>query len=193
MTMEVEMGTSKILPWSIGVLLATSTAAAQAQVSPYAGQQSREIKALSTQEVDDLLNARGLALAKAAELNGYPGPTHVLDLASELKLTPEQRRAITNIKDRMQSAAKPLGAQIVARERELDRKFAAHKIAAKEISAETREIGNLFGRLRAIHLSSHLETTARLEAQQIARYNELRGYGSSSSPQTHDPAKSHGG
>src|ERR1043166_1905183 len=44
--------------------------------SPYAGQQSREIKSLSDQEIDGLKNARGLGLAKAAELNGYPGPRH---------------------------------------------------------------------------------------------------------------------
>src|SRR6266540_3233648 len=44
-----------------------------AQTSPYAGQQTREIKSLSAQDIDDLLNARGMALAKAAELNGYPG------------------------------------------------------------------------------------------------------------------------
>jgi hypothetical protein len=179
--------------WTGAVVVVATIAVAQAQPSPYAGQQSREIKALSSQEVDDLLNARGLALAKAAELNGYPGPAHVLELAVDLKLTPEQFRAITAIKDEMAAAAKPLGAQIVARERELDRQFAGRNIAAAEISGETMEIGNLFGRLRAVHLRAHLETAAKLDAKQIARYNELRGYGSPSAPQTHDPAKRHGG
>jgi len=58
-----------------------SSSTVLAQVSPYAGQETREITALSAQEVDNLLNARGMALAKAAELNGYrrrrPGPRHL--------------------------------------------------------------------------------------------------------------------
>lgn len=48
---------------------------AEAQTaSPYAGEQSRMIKAPSPKEIDDLSQGRGLALAKAAELNRYPKP-----------------------------------------------------------------------------------------------------------------------
>ena len=47
---------------------------AKAQMpSPYAGEQGREIKALSTKDIDDLTQGRGMGLAKAAELNRYPG------------------------------------------------------------------------------------------------------------------------
>ena len=60
---------------------------AMADVSSYAGQEMRAIKSLSPQEVADLLAGRGMGLAKAAELNHYPGPRHVLDLARELDLT----------------------------------------------------------------------------------------------------------
>jgi hypothetical protein len=162
-----------------------------AQTSPYAGQQNREIKALSAQEVDDLLNARGMALAKAAELNGYPGPAHTLEWTAELKLSPEQVRAIREIKNRLEAAAKPLGAEIVARERELDRRFAAGSIREAQIAPETKAIGELQGRLRSLHLAAHLDTKAKLDAGQIARYSELRGYGSASAPQNHDPAKRH--
>ncbi|TFV44521.1 hypothetical protein [Bradyrhizobium niftali] len=59
---------------------------AQAQMS-YAGLQMRPIKALSEQQVADL----SLGLALAAELNGYPDPSHVLELADKLDLTTEQR------------------------------------------------------------------------------------------------------
>jgi hypothetical protein len=55
-------------------LLSWSTVA-QCQ-SPYVGQEYREIKALSTQEISDYISGRGMGLAKAAELNGYPGPAH---------------------------------------------------------------------------------------------------------------------
>jgi len=66
-------------------LLLTS-AAAIAQ-TPYAGMQTRPIKALSEQQVADLGAGRGTGLALAAELNGYPGPSHVLELADKLDLS----------------------------------------------------------------------------------------------------------
>ena len=163
-----------------------------AQVSPYAGQQTREIKSLSAQEIDDLLNSRGMALAKAAELNGYPGPLHTLELASQLDLTPAQAIAIGEIKSRMAAAARPIGTEIIDRERTLDRQFAAAEVNKAQVEAETERLGSLQGRLRAVHLVAHLETKAILNTQQIARYNELRGY-SSSSPTKHEPAKAHGG
>ena len=161
--------------------------------SPYAGQQSREIKALSDGEIDDLLNGRGMGLAKAGELNGYPGPIHVLDLAAELQLTPEQRQAVAGIRDRMSAAAKPLGGEIVERERTLDRQFASGRISEAELAAMTRAIGELQGRLRAVHLAAHLETKAVLTPEQVARYDQLRGYGSGGSPAPHDHGKAHGG
>jgi hypothetical protein len=48
--------------------------------TPYAGQQNRTIKALSDEDIVGLLKGDGMGFAKAAELNGYPGPKHVLDL-----------------------------------------------------------------------------------------------------------------
>src|SRR5262245_58316557 len=77
-------------------------AAAQAPSAPYAGQQNREIKALSPEEIRDLAEGRGMGLAKAAELNGYPGPSHVLELAAPLRLTAEQRAATQALFQRMQ-------------------------------------------------------------------------------------------
>src|SRR5689334_17464381 len=59
---------------------------ADAPVAPYAGQQTRTIKALSPADVAALLKGEGMGMAKAAELNGYPGPLHVLTLSQELKL-----------------------------------------------------------------------------------------------------------
>jgi len=58
--------------------------------SPYAGQQSRSIKALPEGDIAALQNGDGMGMAKAAELNGYPGPRHVLALAAELHLTEAQ-------------------------------------------------------------------------------------------------------
>jgi hypothetical protein len=69
-------------------MIAAAAAAGHAQTSPYAGEQARDIKALSDQDIKELQSGHGKGLAKAAELNGYPGPAHVLELADELKLTP---------------------------------------------------------------------------------------------------------
>jgi Spy/CpxP family protein refolding chaperone len=167
---------------SFGLFALLGFGAVAADTSPYVGQQGRAIKALSAQEVDDLVNGRGMGLAKAAELNRYPGPRHVLDMASELKLTPEQQRAIADIFDRMSAAAKPIGADILTREQRLDHEFAAGGIAKPQLVAETEELGILEGRLRAVHLGAHLETKALLTPDQIARYSELRGYDSPAVP-----------
>jgi Spy/CpxP family protein refolding chaperone len=164
-----------------------------AQPSPYAGQESRAIKALSDSEIDDLVNGRGMGLAKAGELNGYPGPIHVLDMGAELDLTQEQRSALAAIKERMSAAAKPLGSEIIARERALDEQFASGRIGKSELAALTSEIGTLQARLRAVHLTAHLETKDVLSAAQIARYNALRGYGAGDAPMHEHMMKGHGG
>jgi hypothetical protein len=61
-----------VLSVFMGFALVVGTAA-QAP-SPYAGQEQRPIKALSETEMRDLAEGRGMGLAKAAELNSYPGP-----------------------------------------------------------------------------------------------------------------------
>src|SRR4051812_36526408 len=63
-------------------LLVTCNAASAQSGQPYAGLEQRPIKALSQQQADDLRTGRGMGLALAAELNGYPGPSHVLELGN---------------------------------------------------------------------------------------------------------------
>jgi hypothetical protein len=63
------------------ILMMIGNAAAQS-AGPYAGMQARPIKALSAEQIADLKAGRGMSLALAAELNGYPGPRHVLELVS---------------------------------------------------------------------------------------------------------------
>jgi hypothetical protein len=88
---------------------------------------------------------RGMALAKAAELNGYPGPLHSLELADKLGLSPEQLRAIKDIKAREEAAARPLGAEIVAAERELDQDFAKHMIDPAKLKDADRQAWGIAG------------------------------------------------
>lgn len=149
---------------------------AAAQTAGYAGQQSREIKALSAQEQADLLAGRGMGLARAGELNHHPGPAHVLELRDKLGLTPDQVEAVRASFRRMEASAKPLGADLVERERALDGAFRDGTATPARMAADTEAIGTLQGRLRAVHLTAHLEMRAVLTPAQIAMYDSLRGY-----------------
>ena len=65
--------------------------------SPYAGLEGREIKSLSEADLEDLRLGRGWGLALAAELNGVPGPAHLLELQAELGLDAGQVAAIEDL------------------------------------------------------------------------------------------------
>jgi Spy/CpxP family protein refolding chaperone len=156
------------------MLLASSAALAQ---TPYAGMQSRPIKALSEQEVADLGAGRGMGLALAAELNGYPGPSHVLELADKLELTADQRASVQSIFDSMKAEALPLGAKLIEQETDLDKQFASRTITPESLKAATIAIAVTQGELRETHLKYHLSTAALLNPDQMQRYAELRGYG----------------
>ena len=152
---------------------------------PYAGQQARAIKSLSDDDIAALRKGEGMGMAKAAELNGYPGPAHVLQLAVQLGLTKTQQRDVQATFDRMSDAAKALGGELIAQEQTLDQLFAKGEITPDRLAAATAAIAELRGRLRAAHLSAHLETHALLNADQIARYQQLRGYNASPAPEHH--------
>ena len=136
-------------------------------------QQHRESKALSPAEVEGYLAGAGMGLAKAAELNRYPGPRHVLDLADALELTNEQRKETQEFFDRMQARARKL----VELEQALDRAFAEGTLDAERLGELTSAIGEREAAIRRTHLEAHLEQRAVLDESQVERYVELRGYG----------------
>lgn len=155
-----------------------STAAAQHQhgQSPYAGFQQRAVKALSDQQVADLLAGRGMGFALAGEMNGYPGPLHVLELADQLQLTQDQRQRMQELVDAMKSEAVWAGEKLIEQEGALDREFADRSISPESLTALTTRIGEIHGQLRAIHLKYHLTSAEVLSMHQRHRYAELRGY-----------------
>jgi Spy/CpxP family protein refolding chaperone len=156
--------------------------------SPYTGQEARDIKALSAQEVADYLAGKGLGYAKAAELNHYPGPQHVLDMADKLALTEEQAKRTKAIFQTMQARATALGKQLVEKERELDQGFAAGRMRADTLKALLSDIARLQAEIRYAHLNAHLEQKALLTSHQIQLYDQLRGYrasGGSTPPHAH--------
>ncbi len=144
--------------------------------SSYAGFEQRAIKALSAEQVADLRNGRGMGLALAAELNGYPGPLHVIELASDLALTDQQLARVRALFDAMKAETVPIGERLIAEEAELDRLFATKTVTRASLDAATQSIGATQAPLRAAHLKYHLATVEVLTAVQVARYAELRGY-----------------
>jgi hypothetical protein len=167
---------------SIGVLSVLCAAAATAVVAgqppgaPYAGQQARSIKALSDQERSALLAGQGSGFAKAAELNGYPGPAHVLELAAQLHLDASQRAGTEALMADHRRRAREIGADLIAAEAELDGLFADRRARAESVDATTQKVATVQARLRAEHLKTHLLQTALLTPEQIERYASLRGY-----------------
>lgn len=164
-----------------------------AEISPYAGQETRAIKALSQEDIDGLLQGRGMQMAKPAELNSYPGPRHALELAKEIGLTSEQTAALEDVRARMAADAQRLGAEILEAEQALDRLFAERAADAAKVDTIAQTIGALQGRLRAVHLKAHLDTAAILTAHQIRRYDGLRGYTGTASHGTREGAAKPGG
>ena len=159
--------------WGVGSQSRTET---PPPAQPYAGMQDRPIKSLSPERVADLLAGRGAGYALAAELNDYPGPMHVLELATELQLRPDQERAVRDVFTAMQQEAQRLGKQLVDLEAELDGTFRSGQITPAVLADLTNEIATVEGQLRTTHLAAHLKTKEVLTPEQVARYDQLRGY-----------------
>lgn len=152
-------------------------AAASDDARPYAGLETRADKALSQERREGLLTGAGLGYALAAELNGLPGPRHVLDMGEEIGLTVDQRHEMQAIFDRMNAEARILGAQIVSAETELDALLDDEGATPVAVAALTDRIGALEGGLRAVHLNAHLTAAPLLSRHQRVLYARARGYG----------------
>jgi Spy/CpxP family protein refolding chaperone len=157
-----------------------------AGASPYAGLETRSIKALSEQQMADLRAGRGMGFALAAELNGYPGPLHVVELNEQIGLTPDQRTRMEALYAAMKAETVTIGERLIQQEADLDRLFAARAITRKSLSAATSTIGTIQAELREAHLRYHLSTVEVLTPEQIARYNQLRGYQGQSHGRPHE-------
>lgn len=148
----------------------------QSTASGYAGEEAREIKALSAQEQRAWLEGQGIGLAKAAELNSYPGPMHVLENANELKLSEAQKKGAQELMRRHKDEVRAMGLELVSAERRLDEVFKSRRATSVEVSGLTQQIGHLQARIRASHLITHIEQTAMLRPEQVAAYDKVRGY-----------------
>jgi len=151
-------------------------AAAVAQHQHYAGEEKREIKALSPEEVKQYLSGAGMGYAKAAELNSHPGPMHVLELADKLALTPDQRSATAKLMEAHKAEARSIGARLVEAERALDALFRSGSASQESLARAVAEAAAVEGEFRLAHLETHRRMRALLSKEQVARYDVLRGY-----------------
>lgn len=178
--------------FSIALILAAGSGHAQQHApSPYAGSEGREIASLSEDDLAELRAGQGWGLALPAELNGVPGPTHLLELADEIGLSDTQIDELTSIRDRMRAEAIAAGEAFIASERALDSAFATGVPDAATLARLVSAAGTARAALRLAHLSAHLRTVPLLTEGQVATYNRLRGYGAADPcatvPEGHDP------
>lgn len=162
-------------------------------VSKYAGEARQAIKSLSPADIRELKRGGGWGLAKAAELNGVPGPVHLLELKDKIPLDPAQVSAITQLYNRMKVKAVEQGERLITLETALEGHFRDGTITDAILQTSLEAIAAARRQLRYIHLATHLQTPKILSAHQIRSYNTLRGYGAADPcanvPQGHNAAR----
>ncbi|MDE0416527.1 MAG: hypothetical protein OXI95_06285 [bacterium] len=157
--------------------------------SPYAGQENRPIKSLSAEDLAELRRGGGWGLARAAELNGMPGPAHLLELKDQIPLIADQATAISAIFRDMRAAAIIEGERLISREEALETAFRNGSVTDRSLQGLLSDIGEARTALRYVHLAAHIKTLPLLTRDQIARYNVLRGYAGdpcANPPEGHD-------
>lgn len=144
--------------------------------SGYANLLETEIRGMSPEQIEGYRSGSGLGMALPAELNGYPGPKHALDLAEELELTATQVEALQRLYSELLPEAVRLGEDILAGEAALEAAFRTEGIDETYLEAQLTTLGQLYAELRFVHLRTHLATKGILTPHQVRLYNQLRGY-----------------
>jgi hypothetical protein len=174
----------------VAVLIALSplVASAEPHAAPYAGRQHRAVASLSAEDIETLRAGGGWGLALPAELNGAPGPAHLLELRDGLGLSPGQVAAVEAMEAAMRTEAIAAGDRLIAAEQALDAAFRAGDLTPERLRGLVAASEDARAALRLAHLSRHLATAPLLTDAQIARYRALRGYGAD--PRA-EPAQGH--
>lgn len=175
--------------WAVFVALCPLTVSGSP--SPYVGMESRQIKSLSASDIDALRRGAGWGLALPAELNGMPGPAHVLELKDQLEMSAQQVEQVQSLFNAMQAAAIPVGEQLIAAEQRIEALFASGAVDQESLRTLLKQAERARTELRFIHLSQHGKTKDLLSNAQVLRYNQLRGYSDdpcAKIPAGHNPA-----
>ena len=155
-------------------------------VTSYAGEEKREIKSLSAEEVEQYRAGAGMGYAKSAELNHFPGPMHALVLADRLKLSAEQKKQAEALMAAHKAEARAIGAKLVEAEGALEALFRSGAVEQDHLQKAVQRAAALQGEYRLSHLETHRRMRELLTDDQVRRYDHLRGY---SAPGGHGGAK----
>ncbi len=158
--------------------------ASPAADSPYAGRYdtSAAIRSLTPDEIAQIERGEGAGFALPAELNGVPSPRHALDLAHQMGLSHEQRMQVQQIYDEMRGRVIPAGERYLAAVQALEEDFRAGTLTEETLPDRVAEVSQLEGELTTAHLVAHLQTAKVLTGEQVAIYQQLRGYEPVSTP-----------
>ena len=165
-----------LIAFAVSVAVVTRMVAQDATPSAYGDLLDTEIRGMDAEAIEGYRSGLGLGMALPAELNGYPGPRHVLELAEELELTADQQEQIQALFDTMATDAVPLGEQILFGEAELEQAFRDGVIDDATLQSKLDDLGDLYAQLRFVHLRTHVATEAILTSHQVMMYDQLRGY-----------------
>jgi hypothetical protein len=151
-----------------------------ARAAAHAAEAAREgtgIPALSEAQAASYLEGEAMWQASVAELNQYPSPRRVLELAEALELAEGQRRATTELHEETRREAIRLGGELVALEQRLNRIFAWNQATEDNIAKIVLDIGALQAQLRLTHLMASIRQKSLLLEEQVTHYDELQGRG----------------
>jgi len=159
---------------SHGGHLAVSPAAG----TTYAGRYdpASAIRSLTPEEIAQIERGEGAGFALPAELNGVPGPRHVLDLAHELGLSHQQETRVQAVYDQMRAAVIPAGRLYLDALQAVEEDFRTGMVTEAGLPDRVAKVKHAEAELVAAHLVAHLKTAEILTPDQISAYNRLRGY-----------------
>ena len=170
--------------WMNGLLLTSMAVLCIGLISTFSPVQSQQTKqvaaeieplqAMSQRDFNGLLAGRGMGLARIADISGYPGPMHVLEMAEELEITEQQREQTQDIMQRMRATAQRRGRELIEAERRLEALFDGGPVQPSAVDAALLEIARLQAQVRASHLHAHIEQARVMSSEQIEQYTELR-------------------
>ncbi|MEW5843537.1 MAG: hypothetical protein AB1775_09780 [Bacteroidota bacterium] len=132
------------------------------------------LKSLSKEHIEGLLNGESMGMAKAAELNGYPGPRQILDYIEELKLNDNQVDQLRLIYVKEKEEAIKLGRSIIDEERKLNELFSNKTANPQNLEDNLIKIAVQNGKLRYVHLKAHYEARKLLSEKQINLYYKIK-------------------
>src|SRR3970040_2422628 len=118
--------------------------------SPYIPLLDSPIRGLSVDEISDLETGAGAGFARAAQLNGYPGPRHILDLQAQLDLSEDQLAEVQTLYDEMNGEARQLGSEILKMESDIELAFRNQSIDEDSLATQVAALAEKYGELRVL-------------------------------------------